>query len=382
MNLKLTNAGKELLLSALSGEKLIFTHAEYGIGRSDGDVGQLAVPKIKCDFSSSERQSGDGYFKLAVKFTNAQISEPLLITEAGYFAKKENGEEILYAYGTTSDESADRIPPKSERDLTITYNVLIFVSEAENISVVIGENNIYASSAAFAAHLADGKNPHKVSKADVGLEKVANEYASDLPLEFSEEIIADADKDAFENLYPKSGERVKNILRKVLMLFRLFDAHKNAKNPHGTQAHDIGAAEEEHTHAASDINSGILPPARGGTGCASIADLGKALEKAGALPEFKIDDLVIEHPTGEGGGTCVKKTFKINGSPRIIIVCQGVYGVAFLTKGHIERAYLTLGSSTTSIAWAEWNTDVSLTIETGFYIYPDNPLKITCISIY
>lgn len=45
------------------------------------------------------------------------------------------------------------------------------------------------------------------------------------------------------------------------------DTHTgNKNNPHNVTREQIGAAAAEHTHSASDINSGILPVARGGTG--------------------------------------------------------------------------------------------------------------------
>lgn len=45
------------------------------------------------------------------------------------------------------------------------------------------------------------------------------------------------------------------------------DTHTgNKNNPHNVTREQIGAAAAEHTHSANDINSGILPVARGGTG--------------------------------------------------------------------------------------------------------------------
>ncbi len=58
------------------------------------------------------------------------------------------------------------------------------------------------------------------------------------------------------------------------------DTHTADKsNPHGVTAAQAGAAEAEHTHDASDINSGILPIARGGTGAGTVA---AALSNLGA----------------------------------------------------------------------------------------------------
>lgn len=48
---------------------------------------------------------------------------------------------------------------------------------------------------------------------------------------------------------------------------------ENTNNPHGVTYDQTGAAAEEHTHSASDIVSGLLPIARGGTGVATLAAL-------------------------------------------------------------------------------------------------------------
>ena len=50
------------------------------------------------------------------------------------------------------------------------------------------------------------------------------------------------------------------------------DSHiANKSNPHGTTPSQIGAAEAGHKHSASDINSGTLAIAQGGTGASDGA---------------------------------------------------------------------------------------------------------------
>ncbi|MBS4879793.1 MAG: hypothetical protein KH138_05715 [Firmicutes bacterium] len=56
------------------------------------------------------------------------------------------------------------------------------------------------------------------------------------------------------------------------------DTHTgNKNNPHNVTRDQIGAAAAEHTHSADDINSGILPVARGGTGAATASSVRKNL---------------------------------------------------------------------------------------------------------
>ena len=56
-------------------------------------------------------------------------------------------------------------------------------------------------------------------------------------------------------------------------------ADKN--NPHGVSPGQIGAAAASHSHDASQITSGILSAARGGTGAGSIAELAALLKSNG-----------------------------------------------------------------------------------------------------
>lgn len=56
-------------------------------------------------------------------------------------------------------------------------------------------------------------------------------------------------------------------------------ADKN--NPHGVSPGQIGAAAASHTHDASQVVSGILSAARGGTGAGSVAELAALLKSNG-----------------------------------------------------------------------------------------------------
>lgn len=83
--------------------------------------------------------------------------------------------------------------------------------------------------------------------------------------------IADAD---FLPFYDSSvyGHRKTTWANIKTVLGRVF-----AAKSHSHTTADIGAAKEVHAHKASDITSGVLPTARGGTGVASLAALESAL---------------------------------------------------------------------------------------------------------
>ena len=73
-------------------------------------------------------------------------------------------------------------------------------------------------------------------------------------------------------------------------------ADKN--NPHGVSPGQIGAAAASHTHDASQVVSGILSAARGGTGVGSIAELA-ALLGVNSLPFVKLARIVTEQDAAQ-----------------------------------------------------------------------------------
>ncbi len=64
------------------------------------------------------------------------------------------------------------------------------------------------------------------------------------------------------------------------------EAHIADASMHGTTLEDIGAASENHTHAASDITSGVLPVAKGGTGKGQLSAAAVLTARNGAVFEL------------------------------------------------------------------------------------------------
>lgn len=68
-----------------------------------------------------------------------------------------------------------------------------------------------------------------------------------------------------------SGESLGSALGKLKKAVSTVISHvADDSNPHGVTAAQIGAASTAHTHSASDISSGVLSAARGGTGVSSM----------------------------------------------------------------------------------------------------------------
>lgn len=268
---KLTAAGRNLLLRALAGETINFTKLQIGNGTAQEPEKATALRNPIMTVSFSKIEIGTEYVTLAAAFNNGEVANGFHITEAGYFATDpdDNAKEILYALGNEDESTGDYVPDKTSRIVEMQLSSMIFIGDAENVTAAISSSLTYATKEDFDKHTADTANPHKVTAAQVGLDKVPN-----LALENQAPPFTEAAK--IETI--KSGETVATMLGKIRLAISSLIAHMtNRSNPHGVTAAQISAAAKAHTHDAQDINSGTLPIARGGTGSATAVEARQTL---------------------------------------------------------------------------------------------------------
>lgn len=263
MTLQLTNAGLNALLRAMSGDKIIFSSVKIGNGdpqdvSSATDLGNplktLTITKITVNSNNAT---------LETSFNNSDVEAGFRLKEVGIFAQNQDDatEEVLYAYGTEPEATADYIAASSGSILETQMEFSIFVGNAENISAIINESLAYATKAAFDAHIKDKTNPHGVTKAQVGLGNVPNASTNDQTPTYSE---------ASKLVDLSSGEKMSVAFGKIKKAVATLIAHiKNQDNPHNVTAAQAGASATDHKHSTSDITSGTLGIARGGTGKSS-----------------------------------------------------------------------------------------------------------------
>lgn len=257
---KLTASGKNLLLRALAGETITFTKIQLGNGTTQdpAEATGLANPIITVELSKIV--VGTEYVTLTAQFSNSSVTSGFHITEAGFFATDpdDSTKEILYALGNEDESSADYVPDKGNRILEMQFDALIFIGDAENVSAAISSSLVYASKDEFDDHTADKKNPHSVTKQQVGLGNVPNVGTNDQTPTFTA---------ATTLATINSGEKLSTIFGKIkLAITNLINHINNKSNPHNTTAAQVGAAAKSHTHNAQDINAGTLSALRGGTG--------------------------------------------------------------------------------------------------------------------
>ncbi len=283
MTPKLTAAGKNLLLRALAGESIVFTKMQIGNGTEQDPVDATGLVNPIITAEIAKIVTGTEYVTLTAQFTNAAITSGFRVTEAGFFAKDpdDGAQEILYAIGNEDESSADFVPGKDSRLLEMQLDALIFIGDAENVSAAISSSLVYASKDDFDKHTDNKSNPHKVTKQQIGLGNVPNLAPSDMTITFTDTAV-------FSNI--QSGEKTSTLFGKIkLAISKLMGHLSNTDNPHKVTVAQIGAAAKAHTHNAQDINAGILPLLRGGTGadnaeeaCANLKVAKDVLIKASA----------------------------------------------------------------------------------------------------
>lgn len=303
MNISLTAEGKALLMRLLSGEKITISKIAVGNGaaQSISEVQALNNPVMNLEIT--EMTASTEYVTLKTSFSNGEVESGFRITELGVFAKEDGKEdEMLYAYACESESAADYVPASTERILEMQLDVLVFVGDTQNVSAAISSSAVYVSKSDFKAHTDSTSNPHNVTKAQVGLSNVDNTSDADKP-------ISNAASSEFLKIRTSIGSYSNQM--------NLHTSSKN--NPHSVTAEQTGAAPKSHTHSATDVNAGVLPIIRGGTGKNSIAEFAEELAGNGGIPK-----IVTGTYTGDGTfGQRHKTGINFGAAPKLIIVSKG-----------------------------------------------------------
>lgn len=361
----LTNAGMELLLRGLCGEQIVFTKIKLGNGgEQDAAATDLSNPLVEAGISQIERE-GD-HATLRAAFSNTEVADGFTAKEIGVFAQDpdEEGKELLYGLWYEPDEAkADYVPAVTDRVLETQMDILVFIGEAENVSASIGSSMVYATAEELKDHTEDTENPHKVTKQQVGLGNVENKSISE------QEPVFDNTADLAAN---ESGEKVGVVFAKVKKAIETLMAHLSASNPHGITASLVGAAEKTHYHSASQINSGTLLAARGGTGCTSLAQLATRVSAFLCMP-------VIGSYVGDGSSS---REIELGFPPMAVLLFDANGNVSDDVNGYAGGLALpglavsaNVGSVVYDATWSDSYSVLMLT-ETGFKVNYNSNRKV------
>ena len=162
---RLTYAGLNLLAKGQTGTEIHFTRVIMGDGRlTDGqDIRQLTglVNPLLTLPIKTVSVTGVGTTVMEAELKNTHLAAGFFAREVGIFAKEgTEGDEILYAYRNTADDS-EYIPAGGGSEVwNLLYDIVTVVDQAENITANIDGSVAYVTKLDYNEHV-DSTNPHK-----------------------------------------------------------------------------------------------------------------------------------------------------------------------------------------------------------------------------
>lgn len=148
--LYLTNAGRKLLAKGQAGNQLRFTKFVIGDGQIDSVKEMLEMDKLKRERKSigmranSVKVNGDGTATISVLLTNDDNKEWIDLREFGLYAQDPDIGEILYAVGSNTSRP-DPIPPSKMKMWEMQMDIIVQISNAENVTINIDRSMTYVT---------------------------------------------------------------------------------------------------------------------------------------------------------------------------------------------------------------------------------------------
>ena len=383
MKINVTTLGVEMILHCLEGgPSLQFASLVLGNGTDAGaSASEMSNPLQTIPISAIDREEGSEFVKLTGILNNANVNERFRATELGVLAVNPDheGEYILFAYGYTPEEEASVIPSATDYAFETTQNVFVYVGKTEDVTAIVSESVATISRAEFQQHTGDNRNPHKVSAEQIGLGNVPNVTTDNqtptieyLGLPYTGKY-TDFTGLNLDEMDPANGEHLRTILGKMASVIKEALRHMaNTSNPHNTRYSQSGAAASSHNHSASNITSGTLPAARGGTGVTSTSALANLLSSYFSFPVFGTF-------TGDGS---VKRKIELPFTPSAVLVANemGMFGDDIQgTCGGIAIGSSGVAgyncSTTYASTWHDSYTALMITTN-GFYVNYSSSYKV------
>ncbi|MCD8052270.1 MAG: pyocin knob domain-containing protein [Clostridiales bacterium] len=277
MTPKITGGGISLMIRALDGEGITFSKMALGNGELPDDYSiltNLVNPLAEIGLDSYEKE--DAYVLLKGTLANSDVEDGFNWTEIGVFCTNpDGGDDILYAYGhyQMDGESGGIYIPQFGSDVVdLVIKMYVYVGSTENVAAALAESSEYATQAALKEHIEDDQNPHDVTKEQVGLGNVPNVTTNNQTPTFSLPT-------TLNNL--ASGATLSTQLGKLALAIKQLITHFADSTIHITSSERTAwnsKAAASHTHSTTDITSGTLGLARGGTGATSAEGAAHSIE--------------------------------------------------------------------------------------------------------
>ena len=191
----MTAVGQNLIAKVSSRElPLKFTSVKMGSGalgsRTVAALTALIESKLSLDIAETPKRSGTGRWNVTAVYNNSMIQTGFYFREWGIFAQDPDTQGEVLVFYANSGDSADFIPAFDGTGSTTAS----YIEERLICAVAVGNATVtavlsseqYASYDDLQDHVADANNPHKVTKAQVGLGSVDNTSDVDKPVSMAQ----------------------------------------------------------------------------------------------------------------------------------------------------------------------------------------------------
>lgn len=191
----MTTVGQNLIAKVSSRElPLKFTSVKMGSGalgsRTVAALTALIESKLSLDIAETPKRSGTGRWNVTAVYNNSMIQTGFYFREWGIFAQDPDTQGEVLVFYANSGDSADFIPAFNGTGSTTAS----YIEERLICAVAVGNATVtavlsseqYASYGDLQDHVADANNPHKVTKAQVGLGSVDNTSDVDKPVSMAQ----------------------------------------------------------------------------------------------------------------------------------------------------------------------------------------------------
>lgn len=145
----LTNQGRNLLGTALTGKPLIFTRAFVGTGdlgsRNPASMTDLVARKMELPITAI-RTSSVGTAEITVEITNEKISQGFFMKEYGVFARNaESQTDYLYSYCNKGNEAGYLEGFDGTNPVHFTLSFINVIDQAQNVTATISGTYNYVT---------------------------------------------------------------------------------------------------------------------------------------------------------------------------------------------------------------------------------------------
>lgn len=149
-NKTITNAGMQLLAKGMSGETITFKNIVLGSGTFTGDDLAATTQLVNLQHTlpiTSVKRNGSSV-SVTTTLTPQQIENDYNWSELGVMACGDDGQEILYLYGHTTQTS---VISKSSLDEKI-IQVTLLVSNVQNVNAIIDDSMVFLTLSELTRH--------------------------------------------------------------------------------------------------------------------------------------------------------------------------------------------------------------------------------------